>query len=252
MTHEELNTKLSKIYTDIQTALDLARQGLLKSERKHQVISNSNQGLLGLKAEFGEVEQLRMEKAIPDMILMPRSGRFVSEEDAKKDLTPLLEITKHLMGILGGKIPKKDMFVTKDAPYEGRKILRSIFNQAKSKLLIVDGYLRPEILEVLQLNLEDVIGLELNFLTQKGRFFSTFSSDLGKLREQYPDHIMTLKYYDSLPQHDRYVIIDGDVVYHSGHSLAELGNRASSLSKVEGDAREKALMHIIDIWETGA
>lgn len=253
VTSEDLLNKLGQTYTEIQTALDLAKDALLKSERKHQVISNSKQALLELKHEFGEVDQLKMDRIIPQFIWEPKSGIFVSEEDAKKDLIPLLEITEHLMSVAGGQTPQKDVFITEDAPYEGRKILRSIFNQAKSRLLIVDAYLRPEILEVLQLNLEDVGSLELNFLTQKNnnRFFTTFSSDLSKLAKQYPGHNILMKYYDNLPSHDRYIIIDDVIIYHFGYSLAELGNRASSINKIEGNALNSAKQHIPSLWNNG-
>jgi hypothetical protein len=74
---------------------------------------------------------------------------------------------------------------------------------------------------------------------------------LSKLAQQYPNNIISLKYYNNLPPHDRYIIVDDDLVFHSGHSLAELGNRASSINRIEGDARDSAKVHITDFWNNG-
>lgn len=253
MTPEEIKSSLSQIHLEIQTALDLAKSGLLKSERKHKVVSETKQKLNELKLHFGEVEQLKIECAVPQWINEPKHGLFISESDAQKGLEPLMTITTELIGIIGSQIPKKDIFITENSPFEGRKILRSILNLAKSKILLIDGYLRPEILEVVQLNLIDNQALEVCFLTQKNnnRFFATFSADVKALSAQYPNATVEYKYYDSLPPHDRYIVVDENEIYHSGHSFAELGNRASSINKVEGDAYNEAKTHISDLWLNG-
>jgi|GEM_PF-3468657 len=253
MTNEELLNKLGSICTDIQAVFSLAEQDLLKSERKHQVLLETKQRFAEVKPFLGEIEQLKIDKTVSPWTMMYRVETFVSLDEAKSSLEPLLKLAEEIISVIGGQTPQKDIFLREDAPYEGRKILRSVFNQAKSKLLIVDGYLRPELLEVLQLNLEDVSGLELNFLTQKNnnKFFTTFSSDLNKLAQQYPNNTILLKYYNNLPPHDRYIIVDDDLVFHSGHSLAELGNRASSINRIEGDARDSAKVHITDFWKNG-
>ncbi len=253
MNQDEITKNLSEIYLEIQTALDIAKNGLLKSERKHKVVSETKQKLNMLKPYFGEMEQLKIEHAVPQCINEPKHGLFISESDAKKGLEPLMAITTELIGVIGNQVPKRDIFITENSPFEGRKILRSILNQAKSKILLIDGYLRPEILEVVQLNLIDNQALEVCLLTQKknNRFFVTFSADVKALSVQYPNAIIEYKYYDSLPPHDRYIVIDENEIYHSGHSFAELGNRASSISKVEGDAYNKAKTHTYDLWLNG-
>ncbi len=253
MTPEELKNSLSKIHIDIQTALDLAKEGLLKGEREHEVVSGTKNKLNELKPHFGEVEQLKIERALPMWINEPKSGIFISEAIAQKALEPLLKITAELINIIGSQIPQKDIFITENSPFEGRKILRSILNQAKSKIFIIDGYIRPEILEVVQLNLIDNPDIEVCFLTQKNnnRFFGTFSTDIVALSAQYPTAKIELRHYDKLTAHDRYIAIDENTIYHSGHSFAELGNRVSSISKVEGPAYDIAKTQITDLWLNG-
>ncbi len=253
MTPEEIKNILSQIHLDIQTALGLAKQGLLKSEREHVVVSETKKKLNKLKPHFGEVEQLKIERAVPMMINMPKSGVFIPEDSARKQLEPLLNITTELINTIGSTVPKKDIFITENSPFEGRKILRSILNKAKNKMFLIDGYLRPEILEVTQQNLIDNPSMEIRFLTQKNnnRFFTTFSTDTKTLSAQYPTTTIELRYYDNLPPHDRYIIIDESEIYHSGHSFAELGNRASSISKIEGSAHDEVKTHISDLWLNG-
>lgn len=227
MNQEEITKKLSEIYLEMQTALNLAKNNLLKSERMHKVVSETKQKLN-----------------------QPKHGFPISESNAQKELEPLMSITTELIGVTGGQVPKNDIFITENSPFEGRKILRSILNQSKSKILLIDGYLRPEILEVVQQNLVDNQTLEVCFLTQKNynRFFTTFSVDMKALSAQYPNATLEYRYYDSLPPHDRYIVVDENEVYHSGHSFAELGNRASNINKVEGDAYNEAKKHISDLW----
>lgn len=253
MNQEEITKNLSEIYLEIQTALDIAKNGLLKSERMHKVVSETKQKLNMLKPHFSEIDQLKIERAVPMGINEPKHGVFVSENSAVKALEPLMNITEELMGIAGSQIPAKDIFITENSPFEGRKILRSILNQAKSKIFIIDGYLRPEILEVIQLNLIENKILKICFLTQKNnnRFFNTFTTDIKSLVSQYPNAIIEYRYYDNLPPHDRYIVIDENDIYHSGHSFAELGNRSSSINKVEGEAYKEAMTHISDLWNYG-
>jgi hypothetical protein len=253
MTPEETLNELNQIHTGIQTALDLAKEGLLKSEREHQVVSESKRKLLELKPNFGEIEQLKIERAVPTWLNMPKTGFFVQEGTARKALEPLLNITAEFINTLGSHTPRKDIFITENSPFEGRRILRSIFNQATTKLLLVDAYLKPEILEVIELNIIDNPNMELCFLTQKNnnKFFGTFSTDVKALSVQYPINRIELKYYDNITAHDRYIVVDENAIYHSGHSFAELGNRASSISKIEGSAYNTAKTHIDDLWLNG-
>lgn len=253
MTTEQVKEVLFQIYLDVQTSLDLAKDGLLKGEKEHEIISGTKNKLNELKSYFGEVEQLKIERAVPAWINQPKSGIFISEDNARKSFEPLLNITAELINIIGSQVPQKDIFITENSPFEGRKILRSILSQAKSKVFFIDAYLRSEILELVQLNLIDNPRLELCFLTQKSnnKFFSTFSTDTIALSVQYPTAKIELKYYNKLTIHDRYIVIDENTIYHSGHSFAELGNRASSISKVEGDAYDIAKEHIADLWLNG-
>jgi len=253
MTSEEIKNKLEEIYIDIQSAFDLSKKDLLTGEREHNVKMKTINELTKLKPNFGEIEQLKIERVIPKWTNQPKSGIYIPEADAQKSLGPLMNITTDLINTIGGQIPKKDIFITEDSPFEGRKILRSILNQAKSRIFIIDAYLRPELLEVVQLNLNDNPNIEIYFLTQKSnnKFFNTFSADITALSAQYPTAKIVLKNYDKLATHDRYIVIDENTIYHSGYSFAELGNRASSISKVEGDAYNTAKTHIDDLWLNG-
>ena len=79
--------------------------------------------------------------------------------------------------------------------------------------------------------------------------FISFSSDLNLLSRQYSSNKIELRYYKKLPSHDRYIVIDNQLIFHSGHSFAELGNRASNLSRVEGEASDDAKKSISDMWD---
>ncbi len=250
MTKEEISQVLIELHAELKTVLGFAEQGLLKNERHHEVVQNSYKKLKEIKAGLGEVEQLKIDRIIPVSTNMIKSGIFLNEQQARKQVDPLINLITELIGVVGGTIPSKDIFIFENSQYEGRKILRSILNKAQKKIFLCDGYLRPEILEVLQLNLENFPNIELQFLTQKdnNRFFRTFSSDIVALSSQYQTAKIDLKYYNVLPPHDRYIVIDDNSIFHSGHSFAELGNRSSSISQVEGEAYLQVKSHISELW----
>lgn len=250
---EKIKEILSQIHIELQTVLDLAKDNLLKGEREHDVIVRTKNSLNEIKSSFGEIEQLKIERAIPMWINEPKSGVFLQEDGVKRKIEPLLRITSELIKIIGSQIPQKDIFISENSPFEGRKILRSIINQAKNDILFIDCYLKPEILEIIQLNLADNPNISIRFLTQKNnnKFFNTFLTDLVSFSKQYLNTKVEFRYYDNLTSHDRYIFIDNNLIYHFGHSFAELGNRASSVNKVEGEAYNINKNNIITLWSNG-
>ena len=61
-----------------------------------------------------------------------------------------------------------------------------------------------------------------------------FKLDLKKFNAQYPN--VEVKTFTK--SHDRFLIIDNDIVYHIGASLKDLGKRWFAFSKIELNALE--------------
>lgn len=66
--------------------------------------------------------------------------------------------------------------------------------------------------------------------------------DVEKARAQYGD-IELIRFYRS---HDRFLLIDGEEIYHLGASLKDLGRRWFAFSKLEKESLQCLLIEIQD------
>ena len=123
---------------------------------------------------------------------------------------------------------------------------------ANKEIIIIDNFLHPEILMLVELYLDkDKVNI-VKFLTRKknNRNFNSFVSDLEKFRKQYSNFQIEARHNDKF--HDRYIIIDGNIVYHSGHSFYDLGKKGSGISRMENEGEIcKFLDDFNSLWDTG-
>ena len=99
--------------------------------------------------------------------------------------------------------------------------IQDILKKANKKLIIVDSYADNTLLDIVKrLNVEVVIITKKNNLLTK--------QDLFKYNKQYHN----LKVYFSNIFHDRYFVIDDEIVYHCGTSINRIGYRTFSINLV--------------------
>ena len=99
--------------------------------------------------------------------------------------------------------------------------IQDICKKANKKLIIVDSYADNTLLDIVKrLNVEVVIITKKNNLLTK--------QDLCKYNKQYHN----LKVYFSNNFHDRYFVIDDEIVYHCGTSINRIGYRTFSINLV--------------------
>ncbi len=102
---------------------------------------------------------------------------------------------------------------------EGREVAEQIIKSAKSEVILIDTYVGPDTLHILEARMPDV---KATIYTEKvGNNIQTLQRDhdaeYGESR-----HIEIFQYKTNF--HDRFLIID-DTVYHFGASLKDLGKR---------------------------
>ena len=99
--------------------------------------------------------------------------------------------------------------------------IQDIFKRVNNKLIIVDSYADNTLLDIVKrLNVEVVIITKKNNLLTK--------QDLFKYNKQY--HNLSICYSDKF--HDRYFVIDNEIVYHCGTSINRIGYRTFSINLV--------------------
>ena len=106
--------------------------------------------------------------------------------------------------------------------YDAYSLLIDIFNKAKKEIIIIDNYADKSILDmIMNLNVKVII------VTRKFNLLKDI--DIKKYNRQY--HNLKVIYSDKF--HDRFIILDKKVLYHSGASYKDLGNKCFAITKME-------------------
>ena len=102
--------------------------------------------------------------------------------------------------------------------YDAYSLLLDIFNKAKKEIIIIDNYIDKNILDILSKTKKNII-----IITNKYN-----NDDYNKYKKQYKNVISNID--DSF--HDRFIIIDRNLLYHSGASFKDLGKKCFEITKI--------------------
>lgn len=103
--------------------------------------------------------------------------------------------------------------------YDAYSLLIDIFNIADKEIIIIDNYIDKKILDVLS-----KINKKINIITNKIN-----ENDIEKYNKQYSN----INIYKNNNFHDRFIIIDKKILYHSGASFKDLGNKCFAINRIE-------------------
>ena len=113
--------------------------------------------------------------------------------------------------------------------------IKSIFNLAKKKLVIIDSYADCTILDIVKnLKIKVIIITKINN--------KLTNQDILMYNKQYKNLVV---YYDDT-FHDRYFIIDDKDVYHCGTSINRIGYRTFSINIIGDEIVKKSLINNIN------
>ena len=115
--------------------------------------------------------------------------------------------------------------------YDAYSLLIDIFNEAKKEIIIIDNYADKSILDMItNLNVKVII------VTKKFNLLKDI--DIKKYNKQY--HNLKVIYSDKF--HDRFIILDKKVLYYSGASYKDLGNKCFAINKIEDNEYLKNIL----------
>lgn len=123
--------------------------------------------------------------------------------------------------------------------YDAYSKIQEIFNRAKRELIIIDAYADYTILDIIKrLNIHVII------ITKKNNLLS--KQDILKYNQQY--HNLSVIYDNTF--HDRYFILDNNIIYHCGASVNRIGYKTFSITLISDVSVCKMLMDKISriIW----
>jgi hypothetical protein len=108
--------------------------------------------------------------------------------------------------------------------FDSYRFVSDLLRQAKHSVVLIDNYIDDRVLD--QLN-KRAAGVTATILCKK--VSHSLQNDLDRHNAQYPI-IRAVEFEHS---HDRFLILDGHIVYHLGASLKDLGNKWFAFSKLD-------------------
>ena len=106
--------------------------------------------------------------------------------------------------------------------YDAYSLLIDIFKEAKKEIIIIDNYADKSILDMIT-----NLNVKVTVVTRKFNLLKDI--DIKKYNNQY--HNLKVIYSDKF--HDRFIILDKKVLYHSGASYKDLGNKCFAITKIK-------------------
>lgn len=103
--------------------------------------------------------------------------------------------------------------------YDSYSLLIDIFSKAKTEIVIIDNYASKELLDILK-----NINVSIKIVSK--------NID-DTLRNKYESQYNNVRFITNNSFHDRFIIIDEDILYHSGSSFKDLGKKCFCLSIIE-------------------
>jgi hypothetical protein len=133
---------------------------------------------------------------------------------------------------------KFDMLIKSNlTPYEGiffdgqvfdaYSFVSKIIKSAQKSIILIDNYIDESVLLLLSKR-----NISVKATIYSGNITKEFKLDLDKFNKQYDK--IEVKLFTKT--HDRFMIIDNNIVYHIGASLKDLGKKWFAFSKIKIDA----------------
>ena len=118
--------------------------------------------------------------------------------------------------------------------YDAYSKIVSIIKESQKELIIIDNYADITILDMIS-----KINIPVTLITTKNNYLT--KTDIEKYNEQYNN----LKIIYNNTFHDRYIIIDNQIIYHMGASINHAGSKTFSINKLEDNIVIDAIINKI-------
>ena len=103
--------------------------------------------------------------------------------------------------------------------YDAYSLLIDILNTSRNEIIIIDNYAGKELLDILKDINKNITIISKNI------------SD--ELEKKYLSQYQNINFIHSDSFHDRFIIIDDQILYHCGSSFKDLGKKCFAISKIK-------------------
>lgn len=178
-----------------------------------------------VKSQRGTQFRIWANKILKDYLLkgyainqrVEKIERKLVEHDQKFDL------------IIKTNLPPSEGIFYDGQIFDAWLFVSTLIKEANKDIILIDNYIDDTVLKLLSKRNPAVTAT-----IYTGNLTSQFITDLKKHNAQYPE--VVVKTFSK--SHDRFLIIDGEVIYHIGASLKDLGKRWFAFSKINLNVKE--------------
>ncbi|MDD3740323.1 MAG: RhuM family protein [Bacteroidales bacterium] len=149
----------------------------------------------------------------------------VLEDDMRNVKTKLNEID---FQVKTGLPPNEGIFYNGQV-YDAYVFAGDLIKSAKESIILIDNYIDDTVLTMLSKRAQNV-----SAIIYTGKISKQLSLDIIKHNQQYPPIEIKLNTH----AHDRFLIIDNEIIYHIGASLKDLGRKLFAFSRIHFAASE--------------
>jgi hypothetical protein len=130
------------------------------------------------------------------------------------------------------KINNENIFY-KGQIYDAYSLIRDILKEASEEIIIIDNYIDKNLLDILCKENKKII-----VITNKYN-----NMDYEKYKKQYNN----IKLFSRTDFHDRFIILDRNILYHCGASIKDLGKKCFAISLVQEESIKDSLLEKIKV-----
>ena len=125
-------------------------------------------------------------------------------------------------------ITKNSIFFQNDI-YDAYSVLMEIFKLSEGEIIIIDNYAGKELFDILRIIHKKIIIISSHIdETLKKKYLKQYNNVLFIKNDSY---------------HDRFIIIDRKMVFHSGASFKDLGNKCFAINEIENKIEKEKLIN---------
>ena len=184
-----------------------------------------------LRSETAIKTSIRIMTAFVEMrkFLRDNAEVFVRLENVERDQLTLRSDTDQKFELIFNALESGELKPKQGIFYDGQvfdayTFIADLIRSATQSIVLIDNYIDDTVLRLFVKRQKDV-----TFLIYTQKLSPQLMLDLQKHNAQY-DPVVIKEFKQA---HDRFLIIDGTIVYHIGASLKDLGKKWFAFSKID-------------------
>lgn len=235
---------IESLISDIQKHVTTLDKGVVKAQEAEDFFADS---IRKAKAIFGQdTDEWRMldrwqNESHYMWFAVYKSGVY-AEEKQKQKIINLLNKLKEITNTDVVDTSDNEYSFSPQQKYEAYRLLISIFKGAQENAWIVDNFLDEVVFDFVNVIGENV---QINLITDEQK--PVFKRLYFALKEKGGRNI-DAKVNNS--SHDRYIVIDGKVLYSMGASINTIGKKDFMMHRIN-EKQDEVMTKITGWWSTG-